>query len=434
MPHHVPAEETLPRPDLERLQRDRLAALLGAVRATNPFYQRKLANLDFDAARDPLTEVPLTTRAELQADQQQHPPFGSNLTYPLDRYTRFHQTSGSAGTPLRWLDTPESWEWWKKCWRIIFTASGVTPDDRVAYPFSFGPFIGFWSAFEAAASLGCLCLPAGGMSTGGRVRYMLDNEVTVVCCTPTYAQRLADVAAEEGLDLAGSPVRLLIVAGEPGGSIPAVRARLEQAWGARVVDHVGMTEMGAWGVEISPSPGDADAGTVPLLCVIESEFIPEVIDPESLAPVPDGEPGELVLTNLGRHGSPLIRYRTGDQVRLRRDLVLDGRHFACIEGGVLGRIDDMLVVRGNNVFPSSIENILRQFLDVVEFQIEVDESQALPELLLHIEPTPGADAGELARRVADAVRDQLHFRPIVRPAAPGSLPRFEMKARRVKRG
>jgi phenylacetate-CoA ligase len=408
-------------------QRRKLAALLDAVRAGNRFYQSRLPDAgEFDPLRDPLECLPFTTRDEIERDQLEHPPYGTNLTFALERYTRLHQTSGSTGAPLRWLDTPESWEWFKRCWSIGYDAAGVRAEDRIAFAFSFGPFIGFWSAFESAADRGHFCLTAGGMTTSARLRLLLENRATVVCCTPTYALRMAEVAAEERLDLAGSSVRLLIVAGEPGGSIPATRARIEQAWGARVIDHAGMTEMGAWGFE----PADSPCG----LHVTGSEFITEVVDPKTFAPLADGQVGELVLTNLGRTGSPLIRYRTGDLVRMVHGVDAAGRPYARCEGGILGRTDEMLVIRGNNVFPSMFEGILRAFTEVAEFRLRVDRSAALAELVIEVEPQ-GAEAGaDLGPRVERAVRDRLHFRPVVRVLPPGTLPRFEMKARRLVRG
>src|SRR5205823_10383363 len=143
--------------------------------------------------------------------------------YPLERYTRFHQTSGTSGAPLRWLDTPESWEAMIESWTEVLQAAAVEPRDRIYFAFSFGPFIGFWLAFEAAARLGCLCVPGGGLSTSARVRQILDLQASVLCCTPTYAIHMGETATSERMDLSRSAVRLMIVAGEPGGSIPATR-------------------------------------------------------------------------------------------------------------------------------------------------------------------------------------------------------------------
>jgi phenylacetate-CoA ligase len=426
-PHFfIPDEETLDRDGIESLQRRKLAAMLTQVLSTNPFYRHKLATVDFNPLTDPIDALPFTTRAELEQNQRDHPPYGTNLTCPFGQYFRFHQTSGSGGSPLRWLDNQQGWDWFKKCWAINFAAAGITKSDRLIFPFSFGPFVGFWGAFEGATNLGYLSIPAGGLTTMARLRLILENHATIVFCTPTYALRLAEVAAEEGLDLASSAVRAFIVAGEPGGNIPATRNRIESAWNARVFDHTGMTEMGPTGIECAQNPGGVH--------ILESEFIAEVINPQTLHAVADGELGELVLTNLGRTASPLIRYRTGDQVRPWRGLCRCGRHWMRLEGGILGRVDDMFIVRGNNVFPSAIESIIRQYPEVAEFRVEAYDDGALTHLTIDLELCAGADdSPEIKERVVRQVQDRLSFRALVRTVPPGSLPRFEMKARRFVR-
>lgn len=435
MAFHRPEEESLDPDGISRLQRRKLQELWSTILPANPFYRKKLTGISFDPRTDPFDRLPLTTREELQRDQAVSPPYGTNLTFELLRYCRFHQTSGTTGSPLRWLDTPQSWEWFKHCWCVIFRAAGVTERDRLMFPFSFGPFIGFWAAFEGAVSLGNLALPAGGMTTTARLRCMIENEVTVVCCTPTYARRMCEVATEQGMDLASSAVRLLIVAGEPGGNLPPVRASIEAGFGARVIDHAGMTEIGAYGVECFENPGG--------MHIIESEFIAEVIAPETLLPVAEGQFGELVLTNLGRHGSPLIRYRTGDRVRMVQEQCVCGRWFARLDGGILGRFDDMLIVRGNNVFPAAIEGVLREFPQVGEFRLVVEEREGMNELRIEVEPADDGKAAagetdpasaEWLERIRESIQDRFHFRPEVAMVPRGSLPRFEMKARRVTRG
>ena len=202
-----------------------------------------------------MARLPFVTKFELIADQREHPPYGEILTYPLDRYSRLHQTSGTtSGKALCWLDTPASWECLLRCWQDSFPMMGLTPSDRFFFPFSFGPFIGFWSAFEAASHAGFLCIPGGGMTSTARLRFLMDHDATIICCTPTYALHLSELAANEGIDLAASRVRVVIVAGEPGGSIPATRQRIEKVWGARVFDHYGMTEVGPVAVELVGSP------------------------------------------------------------------------------------------------------------------------------------------------------------------------------------
>ncbi|HKQ49063.1 MAG TPA: AMP-binding protein [Phycisphaerae bacterium] len=425
MAYHIAEEETLDRPSLAALQRRKLAAMLDEILPHNPFYRTKFVGWTAERAVSEFESLPITTRAELEADQATHRPYGTNLTYPPSEYCRLHQTSGSTGVPLRVLDRAKDWEWWKRCWGIIYRGAGVISEDRFAFAFSFGPFIGFWAAFESAVAMGNMSLPAGGMSTSARLAYILANNVTVVCCTPTYALRLAEIAAAEKLDLAGSKVRLLIVAGEPGGSMSATREAIEGAWGARVFDHTGMTETGPHGFECVQSPGGVH--------LIESEFIVEVVDPASGTALPDGQAGELVVTNLGRWGWPVIRYRTGDQVRVTRERCACGRWFARMEGGILGRIDDMLFIRGNNVFPAAVEDIVRGVGGVAEFRVYVAAKGAMTALTIEVEAEGSGDAAPVAARVERAIHDRLLFKPEVRVVAAGSLPRFEMKAKRVIR-
>jgi phenylacetate-CoA ligase len=415
------------RESLARLQGQRLRAMLADILPNNAFHAERFARANLKAAdiQTPadLSRLPFTTKTDLLADQAEHPPYGRVLTYPLQRYTRMHQTSGTSGRPLRWLDSVESWSWCLDCWRRIYDIIGVRPDDRLFFPFSFGPFLGFWSAFEEAGRRGLFILPGGGMSSAARLRHLLDHAVTVVLCTPTYAQRLAEVANEEGIDLVHSAVRALIVAGEPGGSIPAVRGRIEAAWGARVYDHSGMTEAGPLMVECSGQRGG--------MHVLETECIVEVIDPNTGDRVAAGDVGELVLTNLGRWGSPLLRYRTGDLVRIDPAPCPCGRIEQRLKDGILGRTDDMIHVRGNNLYPSALEALIRQVAEVAEYRVEVDSSGPLPSLNVEVEPVASATADSVVDRVERAIRDGLLFRARVVAVAPGSLPRFEMKARRV---
>src|SRR5579862_9918695 len=169
-----------------------LPALLSSVLGHNPFYTAKFKGL---TPESDLLSLPFTIKQELVDDQSAHPPYGSNLTYPAERYTRFSQTSATTtGTPLRWLDTLESWAWMAGNWLHVFRAAGVVAGDRIFFAFSFGPFLGFWVGFEAAHRLGCLAIPGGGMRSEARLRTMIQTAATVLCCTPTYAIRLAEVA------------------------------------------------------------------------------------------------------------------------------------------------------------------------------------------------------------------------------------------------
>jgi len=416
-------------PGFEALQLAKLRPLLAELLASNPFYAPRLRAAGVDAnvcsIEDFCARASFTFKQDLVADQAAHPPYGSNLTYPLERYTRFSQTSATTGSPLRWLDTAESWAWMLDSWARVFEAAGVTAADHLFFAFSFGPFLGFWTAFESAERIGCLCIPGGGMRSAMRVRTILDSGVTVLCCTPTYALRLAEAAAEEKIDLAVSQVRRIIVGGEPGGSIPGTRAEIESRWpGARVIDHHGMTETGPVSYGCRDQPG--------VLHVIESGYIADIIDPATTQTLPLGETGELVLTNLGRVGSPLLRYRTGDLVRSAAELpCVCGSHDLALPGGILGRTDDMVVVRGINVYPSAVEDVVRAVGGVAEYRVEVHTRRALPELSLKIEVAPEhPDPAGLASRLEAAVSSALGLRIAVSTVPFGELPRFEMKARR----
>ncbi|HEY5906991.1 MAG TPA: AMP-binding protein, partial [Vicinamibacteria bacterium] len=287
----LPAEEALARDALEALQGGRLAELLGQLHGRNAFYTRKLdaAGVRLDRLRLPrdLASLPFTTKGELVADQAASPPWGTARSEPLAHYTRYCQTSSTTGQPLRWIDTNESWQWLLEAWKAVFRGARVDRGDRIFFPFSFGPFLGFWAAFDAASQIGALCVPGGGMSSSLRVSLIETLGATVVCCTPTYALHLAEVALAEGRPLREAGVRVVIVAGEPGGSIPATRNRIEAAWGARVIDHHGLTEVGPLSFECWESPG--------FLHLNESRFLCEVIDPQTLTPVEDGTRGELVV-------------------------------------------------------------------------------------------------------------------------------------------
>jgi len=425
-----PARSTLASSQLDRLRR-----LLAALVPANRFHTKKLSAAGLTAEIGRLDEFPekfpFTTKQEIADDQRAHPPYGTNLTFPLDHYTRFHQTSGTSGAPLRWLDTPESWDWMVANWREILRAAGATASDRVFFAFSFGPFIGFWLAYEAAQRVGCLCIPGGGLSSPARLRVLIENGATILCCTPTYALRLAEVAAQEQIDLRTACVKTIVVAGEPGGSIPALRARLQDLWpGARVFDHHGMTEVGPVTHECPKQPG--------ILHVLEQAYFAEVIDPASGKPARPGQQGELVLTTLGRTGSPLLRYRTGDLVKpvhpastIHDPPCACGRHTLALEGGILGRTDDMFIVRGVNIFPSAVEDIIRASGDVAEYRVAVHNAHSLAELSVEIEPGPGcANPAALVTRLEQAFQNAFALRVPVRQRPPGTLPRFEMKAKR----
>ena len=416
---------SLDRAALEAHQLAALRELAAKVRAGNRFYGDRFPAGDPTSLADFVERFPLTTKQDFVDDQLANPMYGSNLTFPIESYSRFHQTSGTTSAPLRWLDTPESWESMMECWGRIFEAAGLTSADRVFFPFSFGPFIAFWLAFEQAARMGCLAIPGGGLRSAGRLETILDNDVTAMCATPTYAIRLAETAAELGVDLSKSKIKTIIVAGEPGGSIPATRALIERLWpGARVFDHHGLTEVGPVSYESRDHPG--------ILHIIEASYFPEVLDPATLEPVGPGETGELILTNLGRTGMPAIRYRTRDTVRRSaRPAEELGSCELALDGGIIGRADDMVVIRGINLYPSAVEDLLRDDGGVSEFRVELSEERGLHQVSVQVERSSAdTDPATLEQRIQAALHRVFSLQCTVECVDEGSLPRFEAKSRR----
>ena len=418
--------ETMPRKALEELQIEKLRSMLKQIYGRNRFYTDKLdaAGIHPESIKtlDDLKRLPLTSKSELVQAQSDALPLGSNATFEESAYSRFHQTSGTTGTPLRVLDTPESWDWWGRCWGHVLAGAGLTENDRLFVPFSFGPFIGFWAAVEGARKINALMIPGGGRDSLQRLHLMKELGVTAMCCTPTYALRLAEVARESGFDLSQIPLRTLIHAGEPGANVPATKARIESVWNAKCFDHAGASEIGAHSFECEVQPNGTH--------VTESEFIVEVLNPETQEAVPEGEQGELIITNLGRIGYPVIRYRSGDLVVLNQQTCACGRSFARFEGGVLGRADDMVVVRGINVFPSAVENLVRQCEAVEEFRITVSTNREMGNLAIELDLSKNANPESARKTVDQAIQNELSLRPEISVVPSGSLPRFEMKAKR----
>jgi phenylacetate-CoA ligase len=411
---------------LEKLQLKRLRSMLSTVLPANEFYRGKFAGVDLEHldSLHQLRNLPFTSKSEFVEDQSLHPPFGSNFTFPPEHYIRIHQTSGTTGKPMYWLDTEESWNWWAECWKVIFEAAGIGAADRIYFAFSFGPFIGFWAGWEGARKLGALAISGGAQSTIQRIKSIIDHGATVLVSTPTYALHMASEARKAGIDLArDSAVKTTIHAGEPGASIPGTKKLIEASWGAQCYDHAGATEVGAFGFQCRFQSG--------AMHVNEDEFIVEVIDLRTGTQVEPETAGELVITNLGRIGSPVVRYRTGDLVQPSAQPCPCGSPFILLRGGILGRVDDMVIIKGVNVFPSALESVLRGFTEIEEFRIETFERESIRQLKLIIEPAADRDpAPDLREKISAAVRERIGLRPEIELVAAGGLPRFELKAKR----
>jgi phenylacetate-CoA ligase len=276
--------------------------------------------------------------------------------------------------------------------------------------------------------IGVLNVPGGAQTTEARVRQIVDFGATVVASTPTYALRLAQEAHTLGIDLTGSAVSRLILSGEPAGSIPQTKALIEEQWGAKAYDTAGMTEIGTIMVfECEHQPGGTH--------IIEDHVIEEVIDPATLEPVDYGQRGERVVTSFGRGAIPLLRYRTGDLVcKVPASRCSCGRVYDIYEGGILGRVDDMKIIRGTNVYPRAIEAIVREYSEVDEFQTVITREGVRDEITLRVELKTDAVSDwdglcdTLHKRLAQA-HEGLNFR--IERAGEGELPRFELKAKRT---
>jgi phenylacetate-CoA ligase len=429
-----PKTETLGREELAALQLEKLRRLCRWAAARSPFYQRTFRQAGFQPEQlrslDDLRRLPLLTRDQWMASQGERPPFGLLPVAGTEAAIRWHTTSGTTGRePIRVLDTAKDWAWQSEMWCYGLWGFGVRPADVAYVAFGYGSFIGFWGLHYGMEKLGALNVPGGAQPTDARVKQIVDFGATVVASTPTYALRLAQEADRLGIDLAGSGVQRLILSGEPAGSIPQTKALIERRWGAKAGDTAGMTEIGTIMIfECSHQPGGTH--------IIEDHFIEEVIDPATAEPVGYGEQGERVVTSFGRGIIPLLRYRTADLVaKVPASRCRCGRGFDLYEGGILGRVDDMKLVRGTNVYPRAVEGIVREFPNIEEFQLRLTREDLFDRIALRVEPAEGttdqawADMAERLGKALAEAHEGLRFE--VERAAAGELPRFELKARRT---
>lgn len=399
------------------------ADMLKQVADSNAFQQTHFPSLrdhykwaGFD---DFIQACPFTTKDDLAQDREVNPPLGTNLTFPLSAYTKCNQTSGTRGSPMTWMDTMEDWRWMLGNWDRVLEAAGVQPGSRCYFAFSFGPFLGFWTAYDAAAQRGCVCIPGGGQSTQSRLHAILEQQVDYLFCTPTYAKRLTSAAKEHGVDLSVHNLKAIIVAGETGGSVLSFREQITGAWGKGVVlhDHYGMTEAGPVAYE---TPGNLGG-----LRIILDSYFPEIIDPETQEEVPEGGQGELVLTTVGRAGCPVFRYRTGDLVKARKGVDEMGLPTFDLIGGILGRVDEMVVVRGVNIYPSAIEAVMAKFSEILEYQVVFTMHASMLEVQIKVEAKK-----DISSALERALQETFSLRIPVIMLSEGSLPRYEMKAKR----
>lgn len=429
-----PKTETLPKDQLRALQLIKLQRHVARAYELSPFHRRLYDKAGVKPEHiktlDDIRRLPFMTREDWMADQADKPLFGELTTRAHEEAIRYHLTSGTSGRqPLRVLDSRKDWSWIAEMWCYGFWGIGVRPTDKVFFAFSYGSFIGFWGAHYCCEKIGSLVIPSGNMTTEQRVRQIVEMGATVICATPTYALRMGQCAEQLGIDpKRDGNVRRIVISGEP--ASPPVKRLIEDMWGGKACDTAGMTEIGTIMIfEADHQPGGTH--------IIESDFIEEVLDPATDEPLPYGERGERVVTSFGRGFIPLIRYRTKDLVcKLPHTHSDCGRTWDLYEGGILGRVDDMKLIRGTNVYPRAVEAIVREHAEIEEFQIVLSrEDNIRDEITVQVELAADKQ-GEWPRLEKELGKDLCDHHEGLRfnlaLAEVGSLPRFELKAKRLQ--
>ena len=429
-----PATETMPRDRLRELQWRKLQTQLSQAYDGSLFWRARMDGAGFapDSIRsieDYQARMPLLKREEITGAESVAPPYGTLPSVDPALAIRHHQTSGTSGAlPVRAFDTARDWAWAADMWCTGLYGMGIRAGDRAAVAFGYGMFIGFWGLHYALEKIGCMTIPTGSFDSEKRIHLLLDQKITVVACTPTYALRLALTARQMGVDLVrDGSVKIVVSSGEP--RPLGTKRAIEEAFGAFCGDTAGMTEAATIFMFECP---DGDGGTH----IIETDYIEEVLDPETLQPVDYGHLGVRVMTSLGREGIQMFRYWTNDLVvRHPHSDCRCGRTWDFYAGGIQGRHDDMRKIRGVWFMPSMVEDVVRGFPEIDEFQCTLQTIDALETLVIQIEPRSELAAGshgDLQRRFQQEVKRQLSITPIVEVVGSGALPRFELKAKRFK--
>jgi phenylacetate-CoA ligase len=430
------------RPDLETMSRDALLSYqlhlfrkqTAYVYERSPMYRQKFDQAGVQPEEiktiEDVQKVPFTVKEELRQSQERYPPFGDFLCIPPEEGVRVFQTTGTTGIPVRSLLSKKDWyvHYYDQFMYYMY-GYGITKSDVMFVPFNYGLYLAWWGLQAAFEQAGVLIIPGGGQNSEDRIRNILQWRPTVVCGTPTYILFLGEVARKMGVDLSKTTVRIVITAGEPGAQIPSTKKQIETTWGAKNYDDIGSTEISNFGFECVAQQGTH---------VVESMFLAEVIDPRTGRSVGPGQEGELVLTNLCCESMPLIRWRMGDIVRFNVKKCDCGRTFLRLDGGVIGRADDMFQFGGVNIFPSAIENFVRETKAFSnEYQVIAPKMGSGRHLRIRVEPSSPALSKEEMDRAVKTFEANFRFRigvsPDVEIAEIGELPRFEGKARRVIR-
>ena len=426
--------ECMPRAEREQHQLRKLRDQLSHVSERSPFYRRKLraAGIRPDDIRTmaDVRRIPFTEKNELKQSQVDHPPWGDFPCIAPEEAVRVFQTSGTTGTPVRIMLNRKDWhENFYEQFMHFRCGYGLTEKDVLFVPFNYGLYIAWWSFQTCMEKAGLTIVPGGGLSSKARLQALLDWGATAICGTPSYLLYLAETARKNNIDLGSSLVRKMVAAGEPGAGILATKKALEAQWQAECFDDIGSTEISNFGYECIKHQGTH---------VLESMFIAEVLDTETLEPLTDGEVGELVLTNLDCESIPLIRYRTMDLVRFNRETCECGRTNLRLDGGIVGRADDMFHFAGVNIFPSQIQSLLHMVDEFSqEYQLMVPKMGSGRRLKIRVEPAHDQITAAQLRRATEYLLESIKYRITVTPDVEvveiGALPRFEGKSRRIVR-
>ncbi len=429
-------------PMLETLERERLQALqLRKFRAIfkwayeNSKFHRSLYNEagikpeDIQIFED-IHAVPKVEKSMMRDIQRKAPfPYGDALCVPLEEVTEFRQTSGTTGQPVYQPDTWQDWEWWAECWSYILWAQGYRPADRVFIPFGYNVFVAFWAGHYAAEKLGCEVVPGGVLDTKARILKIQELEATAMMATPTYVLGMADTAQHKmDIDPASLSINKITCAGEPGAGIPSTKKRMEEAWGAKVFDHAGATEIGAWSFECADQPHG--------MHVNEGLFLVEIEDLETGRIIEEpGKRGKMIITALDRQAQPCVRFDSKDVIEWDTESCSCGRTFRLIKGGVVGRADDITKVKGVLLAPSAIEEVVRGIDGLGdEFEVVVDKTGDVDRIALKVEIVPGAEdhREDIEAKLVDQLRIKTNLRYELNFHDYETLPRYEVKAKRFK--
>lgn len=425
--------ETMPRARLDALHLDRLQKLVRYAYERSPFYRRKFYSIglqpqDIRSLEDFKRKVPLTDKSEFIDLQRESPPYGPSAALPADFIVHHCETSGSTGKPLAIPYSLYDTVRYGESWACGYWALGIRPADTFYFAFGWGNFAGFWSAYWGARRIGCRVVSGGGLDTKGHIQAILRTRPTVLISTPTFALRMAAVAAEMGVDLAASSIKFTFHAGEPGPTaLPAMRRQIEEAWGARAGELLGIAEVDAF----APSCPNGDG-----VHVNEIDNFTWSIDPRTLREVGDGEIGENVITSFSNTAQPLLNYRSHDLVR-RRSRCACGRTWVKFEGSVLGRTDFMVTVRGTNVYQTAVEHLIGEIPEVSNcYELVLTREDENDVMTIRFEPVKAlandrAAWRALERRLGEHIHRALHVRLETTAVPPESLPRYELKTRRI---